>query len=87
MGKITWRTKADTATCFEIYKYQESYIIHGELEISRLDNDGKILWQKIGADVFTTLDGEDNFVLTDNNILATDWENNKYKFDYHGRSV
>ena len=84
---LLWRTKADTATCFEIYKYQDTYIIHGELEISRLDNDGKILWQQIGADVFTTLDGEDNFVLTDNYILATDWENNKYKFDYNGRSV
>ena len=84
---LLWRTKADTGTCFEIYKYQESYIIHGELEISRLDKHGKILWQQIGADVFTTLDGEDNFVLTDNYILATDWENNKYKFDYNGRLV
>ena len=84
---LLWHTKADTGTCFEIYKYQDSYIVHGELEISRLDRDGKILWQKIGSDVFTTLDGEDNFVLTDNYILATDWENNKYKFDYNGKSV
>ena len=84
---LLWHTKADTGTCFEIYKYQDSYIVHGELEISRLDRDGKILWQKIGSDIFTTLDGEDNFVLTDNYILATDWENNKYKFDYNGKSV
>jgi hypothetical protein len=31
---LFWRTKADQATCFEIYKYQDSYIIHGELEKS-----------------------------------------------------
>ena len=84
---LLWKTKADQATCFEIYKYQDSYLIHGELEISRLDKDGKILWQQSGADIFTTLDGKDNFVITDNFILATDWENRKYKFDFNGNSI
>ncbi len=84
---LLWRTQADQATCFEIYKYQDSYIIHGELEISRLDKYGKILWQQSGADIFTTLDGKDNFVITDNYILVTDWENRKYKFDFNGQSI
>ena len=84
---LLWRTQADQATCFEIYKYQDSYIIHGELEISRLDKNGKILWQRSGSDIFTTLSGKDNFLLTDNYILATDWENNKYKFDFNGNSI
>jgi hypothetical protein len=39
---LLWRTKADQVTCFEIYKYQNSYIIHGEFEITRLDKDGEI---------------------------------------------
>lgn len=81
---LLWRTQADQATCFEIYKYQDSYIVHGELEISRLDKDGKILWQRSGADIFTTQDGKDDFRITDNYILATDWENRKYKFDFNG---
>lgn len=81
---LLWRTQADQATCFEIYKYQDSYIIHGELEISRLDKEGKILWQQSGADIFTTIDGKDSFVVTENYILATDWENRKYKFDFNG---
>jgi hypothetical protein len=84
---LFWRTKADQATCFEIYKYQDSYIIHGELVISRLDKDGKILWQQSGADIFTTLDGKDNFAITDKYILATDWENRRYKFDFNGQSI
>lgn len=84
---LLWHTQADQATCFEIYKYQDSYIIHGEFEISRLDKDGKILWQRSGADIFTTLDGKDNFVITDNYILATDWENRKYKFDFNGQLI
>lgn len=84
---VLWRTQADQATCLEIYKYQDSYIVHGELEISRLDKDGKILWQKSGADIFTTLDGKDDFTITDNYILATDWENRKYKFDFNGQLI
>jgi outer membrane protein assembly factor BamB len=84
---LLWRTQADQATCFEIYKYQDSYIIHGELEISRLDKDGKILWQQSGADIFTTLDGKDSFIITDNYILVTDWGNRKYKFDFNGQSI
>jgi hypothetical protein len=84
---LLWRTKADRATCFEIYKYQDSYIIHGELEITRLDKNGKILWQQSGSDIFTTLDGKDNFIITDNYILATDWENRKYKIDFNGKLI
>ena len=84
---LLWRTQADQATCFEIYKYQDSYIIHGEFEISRLDKNGNILWQQSGADIFTTLEGIDNFSITEKYILATDWENRKYKFDFNGQSI
>jgi outer membrane protein assembly factor BamB len=84
---LLWRTQADQVTCLEIYKYEDSYIIHGELEISRIDKNGKILWQQIGADIFTTLEGKDTFVITYNYIIATDWENRKYKFDFNGQSI
>lgn len=84
---LLWRTRADQTACFEIYKYQESYIVHGECEISRLDKDGEILWQNSGADIFTTLDGRDCFSINDNFISATDWGNKKYKFDFNGRSI
>nr|WP_276903582.1 SMI1/KNR4 family protein [Pedobacter kyonggii] len=84
---LLWRTQADGATCFEIYKYQDSYIIHGELEISRLDRDGKILWQQGGADLFTTITGEQDFELCEHFILAKDFENRVYKFDYEGNDL
>ncbi len=84
--KLLWRTKADQATCFEIYKYQDSYIIHGEFEISRLDKNGKIVWQQSGADIFTTIDGKQDFELTDEFIVAVDFENRVYKFDYDGNN-
>jgi len=82
---LLWRTQADQATCFEIFKYQDNYIVHGELEISRLDKNGKILWQQSGADIFTTISGGQDFELTDNFIIAKDFEDRVYKFDYNGK--
>ncbi|MHB1278837.1 MAG: hypothetical protein ACYC1Q_10600 [Bacteroidia bacterium] len=84
---LLWRTRADEATCFEIYSRHNSYIVHGELQITRIDKVGNILWQQSGADIFTTHDGKDSFVITDTYILATDWENRKYKFDFDGRRL
>ena len=84
---LLWQTKADQATCFEIFKYKDDYIIHGELEISKLDQNGKIVWQQGGRDIFTTLDGNDNFKITDEYIFATDWGNRNYKFDFDGHLI
>ena len=82
-----WATKADMATCFEIFYLGEDYIVHGEIDITRLDKDGKIVWQKSGEDIFTTVDGNDTFEITDEFIIATDWKYNRYKFDYDGNLV
>lgn len=81
---LLWCKQADQITCFEIFKYLDSYIIHGEVEISRLDKNGNILWQQSSADIFTTLEGKDNFFVAENYIIATDWKNRKYKFDFNG---
>ena len=35
--ELDWKIKADTATCFEIFKIEEGYIVHGELEISKIN--------------------------------------------------
>jgi outer membrane protein assembly factor BamB len=81
---LLWKTKADDATCFEIFKYKSDYIIHGELQISRLSHNGELVWQQSGADIFTTIDSNGDFLITDNYILATDWEKRIYKFDFDG---
>jgi hypothetical protein len=85
--ELIWKTQADQATCFEIFKYRDSYIVHGELEISRLDYNGKILWQQSGADIFTTEEGIDDFEITELYIRVTDWENRTYKFDFDGKTI
>lgn len=83
--EMLWRTKADTITCFEVFIYQGTYIVHGELEISRIDYDGNIIWQRTGADIFVTPEGENDFQMTDNYIIAKDWSGRAYVFDYDGK--
>lgn len=85
---LIWSTKADDATCFEIFPYKDDYIVHGELAISRIGNDGSVLWEQTGADIFTTLEGKpDDFLITPDYILAKDWDNRIHKFDFDGNLI
>lgn len=84
---LIWKTKADQATCFELFKYKESYIVHGEMEISRIDMNGQIMWRKSGADIFTTPKGQNDFEITETYIGVTDWGNRTYNFDFEGRLI
>lgn len=80
-----WKTISDSATCFGIHYLGKDYVIHGELEITRLDKDGKIVWKQSGRDIWTTEEAFDNFAVYDDYILATDWAYNRYKFDFDGK--
>jgi hypothetical protein len=82
---LEWKTISDTATCFGIHYIDKDYIVHGELEITRLDKDGKIIWQQSGRDIWTTAEGNDDFAVYHDHILATDWDYNRYKFDFDGK--
>lgn len=84
---LEWKTVADPMTCFEIDYLDKDYIVHGELLITRLDKDGKIIWQNGGRDIWTTPEGIDVFTVYDDYILATDWYYNKYKFDFDGNTI
>ena len=81
---LIWKTKADEISCFEVFKRENFYIIHGEILISKLDENGKILWQKGGAEIFTSISAENIFELNEKHIVVNDWENRIYKFDYEG---
>ncbi|WP_345954181.1 hypothetical protein [Mucilaginibacter sp. PAMB04168] len=85
--ELLWKTKADWATCFAIYKYKQDYIIHGEVELSRLDRSGNIVWQQSGADIFVTPHGDSNLLLLEDSIVAIDFEFSKYVFDYDGNTI
>ncbi|WP_028893094.1 hypothetical protein [Tenacibaculum sp. 47A_GOM-205m] len=84
---LNWKTKVDTATAFEIFKIENGFIIHGELEITRIDNDGKVIWQNGGADIFVSQNGNDDFEVKNNFVKATDWNNRIYKWNLNGIEI
>ena len=84
---LEWKTVADSASCFGIYYLDQDYVVQGELEITRLDKTGKIIWKHSGGDIWTTENGIDDFAVYDDYILATDWAYNRHKLDFDGKLI
>ena len=82
---LKWKTQADPATCFKIFQQEGDYIIHGELQVTKLDRDGNKRWEFGGADIFVSIDNEDGFKLESDGILLTDFAKTKYKIDFDGK--
>lgn len=82
---LKWKTQADQATCFQIFKQQADYIIHGELQIIKLDKYGNKKWGFGGADIFVSIDNEEEFEIESDGILFTDFAKTKYKIDFDGK--
>jgi hypothetical protein len=85
--KLNWMTEADWATCFSLHPYNDSFITHGEVCISRIDYFGKILWQFSGADIFVNLESDITFEMHDNHIALTDFIGGRYKIDFEGKLI
>ena len=71
-----WALKADLAACYGVH-YRESdqlLVSHGELEITRLDDAGNILWSFSGKDIFSGA-----FRLGDTCIVVVDDSHREYK--------
>lgn len=83
--ELKWSTQADQATCFQIFKQQDDYIIHGEFQVTKLDNDGNIKWEFSGADIFVSQDNEEAFKIESDGILLTDFAKTKYKINFDGK--
>lgn len=51
---VFWKQKCDVGSCFGIYRVEteNTLIVHGELAITKLSSEGKILWQAEGRDTF-----------------------------------
>jgi hypothetical protein len=84
---INWAIKPDWATCFSIYFYLDTYIIHGELEVSRINREGEILWSFGGMDIFVCLYEGIPFAMHDNFIDLTDFNGFRYRIDYDGNLI
>jgi hypothetical protein len=84
---LKWKTQADQATCFQIFQHQNDYIIHGELQVTKLDKDGNKKWEFGGADIFVNIDNEEEFKLETDGILLTDFAKTEYKIGFDGKLI
>jgi len=84
---LLWQTHADTATCLQVFKFENDYLVHGELEISRIDKNGNIKWQFSGADIFVSFEGAEEFILNPDHILLKDFSGRQYKIDFDGQEL
>ena len=81
---ILWSVQVDMATAFQIIRMHDDLIVHGELNISRLNQNGKIIWTESGSDIFVTESGKNDFKIENDRILAESWDGRKYTFNYDG---
>src|SRR5687768_14834786 len=77
--ELRWVLRADSGACFGVHYHQPSgaLIAHGELEITRFNESGDILWQSSGRDIFT---GE--LKLEELSVLAVDFNGDVHRFRY-----
>lgn len=81
---VNWRKQCDHATCFQIYEFEDDFIIHGELQISRIDKQGKTKWNYSARDIFVSQDGKNEFEIIENRIEVIDWQGYKYVLNSDG---
>jgi hypothetical protein len=84
---IIWQKRIDPATCFGIYEIMEDFIVHGELEINRINKNGDIQWRFGARDIFVCPDGSSSFILKEDSILLQDWEGHQYYLDLNGNEL
>jgi len=80
-----WRNQYDIATCFGIYEFDEDFIVHGEIQVSRIDKNGKTKWNFSARDIFVNPDGKTEFRIVKNGIELIDWQGYKYELNADGK--
>lgn len=78
LTEMRWVTKVDLATCFGVHLSLDGQAIisHGELSISRLTENGDIVWERSGRDIFTG-----QLEMLPSAVVVRDFNDRPYRFD------
>lgn len=82
---LIWKKEFDLATCLSIYPFKDDFIIHGELQIKRIDMEGNVKWDFSANDIFVTKDGSEAIKLFGDRIEVTDWNGDTYALNEDGQ--
>jgi outer membrane protein assembly factor BamB len=80
-----WRNQYDITTCFGIYEFNEDFIVHGEIQVSRINENGETKWNFSARDIFVNPDGKKEFKIIKNRIELIDWDGYKYELNAEGK--
>jgi hypothetical protein len=72
---------------FAIYLVNNGYIIHGEMEVFKLDYELDKVWEFSGADIFVTQDDKLPFLIDGDRIKIYDWNGTYYEIDLNGKLI
>lgn len=86
-GEARYKQIDDLAGAIGLYKLDDGYIIHGEMQILKLDFELNIVWWFCGADIFVSPQGEKSFKLSEDKIELIDFENNRYTINLNGELI
>ncbi len=82
--ELRWVSEIDEVTCLQIFKTSESYLIHGEMAITRIAFTGDVIWSYSGEDIFVSPNESENIKLTAHGIEIADWGGKNYLLGYDG---
>lgn len=86
--RITGKYYVEDMACnFGIYRIADGYIIHGEIEIKKLNLQFERIWSFGGRDIFVNPNGKKEFEIAENTIRLYDFENNYYEIDFDGKEL
>ena len=72
---------------FEIHRYENDYILYGEVEIIRLSAAFGVLWSFSARDIFINQDGSSAFEMDPEGIYLKDWLGWHYHISYDGKLI
>ncbi len=67
-----------------IYRVNDGYLIHGEMDITMLDDSLHKLWDFSGYDIFVSISGKKEFEIKPDRICLYDFCDNYYEVDFQG---
>lgn len=74
-------------TTFSIYRMADGYLIYGEIEIIKFDNNFNPVWKFSGRDIFVSISDKNAFELTEQSIKLYDFDDNFYELDFDGNII
>ena len=81
---LNWRKRVDYSDCIAIYKLENDFLVHGELDIVRIDREGNIMWRFGSRESWINTSGKLEVTIEENQIRLFDFDSTEYLIDFEG---